>query len=114
MTAHIVPVRPAFYAMILALSALLAPVKAQDFSEDAVQKASPYKDLPGVEDSNNKQATADDPPQCSRQIVFRDQTSRDGRMFDDNGIVYRCEKNGIVVESTRPPILRNWNPLAEP
>lgn len=113
MTAHMLSLRLVLCAVLLAPPVLAASVKAQDFSEQAVRKASPYKDLPGVEDPQDKQAEAGDPPECSKEVVFRNQRGRDGLISDDTGIVYRCEQNGIVVESTRPPIRRNWNPLAE-
>lgn len=89
-----------------------APVQAQDFSEEAIRKANPYKDLPGVEDPQKAQP-AEDKADCSQELQLRNYRYHDRRFSPQSGIVYRCERDGITVESSRPPLQKNWNPLAE-
>lgn len=85
---------------------------AQDFSDEAIEKANPYKDLPGVQDPG-KIKPPEDEVECSQELVLRNFRRRHGLTPDETAILYRCEKDGIVIESARPPRGRNWNPLDE-
>lgn len=95
-------------AMVVLLAA--GPALAQDFSSGALDKAFPYKDLPGVRSSDDA-AGKDDQAKCTQEVRLQSALRRND--FDEGrpGIVYRCEKDGIVVESPRPPLRKYWNPL---
>lgn len=98
-------------ALLFTVSCLtITGAGAQDFSDEAIQKASPYKDLPGVQDPE-KIKPPEDEAECSQELVLRNFGRRHGLTPDETAILYRCEKNGIVIESARPPRGQNWNPL---
>lgn len=101
-----------FYLAGLAALGFAGLALAQDFSEEAIRKASPYKDLPGVQNPQQVKPSQDD-AECSQEIELRSLSHRERRLQPDTAIIYRCERNGIVIESARPPLTRNWNPLDE-
>lgn len=98
----------AFSAALLGAGMLAA----QDFSPGAMDKAFPYKDLPGVQ-SPEKAKEPEDPARCTQEVRMRSALRRDLYASDSPGMVYRCEKDGIVIESARPPLRKYWNPLDE-
>ena len=99
-------------ALVSGVPPLAPTAHAQDFSEEAIRKASPYKDLPGVEDPKQVKKP-DDQADCTQELQMRTLHYRDRRYLPEASIVYRCERNGITAESSRPPLQKNWNPLAE-
>jgi hypothetical protein len=95
-------------ALLLVLGAGL-PAQAQDFSDEAISKVNPYKDLPGVQEQKSLQPTEE--AECTQEIRLRDFRRRDGFYDNETGMVYRCVKDGIVIETSRPPRSTYWNPL---
>lgn len=104
--------RAGFAVSMVVLVLAGAPVagRSQDFSPDGMAKAYPYKDLPGVEDPTVKNEP-EEKLDCSKE--FRPRGLRNSRDFDLDapGLVYRCEKDGIIIESAEPPLSRHWNPM---
>lgn len=94
----------------LLLALLPALACAQDFSQDAVNKALPYKDLPGVQAADADKGS-DEGVTCTQEMRLQNALRPNSLGQKGAGIVYRCEKDGIVVESPRPPLRKYWNPL---
>lgn len=98
---------------LLALMPVLAA--GQDFSPQAIERANPYKDLPGVKDplkSKAEEAAKDD--RCWSEVRMAGE-----RLFGTSGdrapvVVYICERNGVTVESTEPPRRPIWDQSGEP
>ncbi len=95
---------------IISLATAAPMAVAQDFSSDALKKAFPYKDLPGVRPSDASK-DEDDAMNCTQEVRLQNAMRRNADGEPGPGIVYRCEKDGIVVESARPPLRKHWNPL---
>ena len=97
------------------LGAMPTLASAQDFSPQAIEKANPYKDLPGVKDplkSKAEDAAKDD--RCWSEVRMAGE-----RLFGTSGdrapvLVYICERNGVTVESTKPPRKPLWDETDEP
>ncbi len=96
--------------LLLPLVALGTPSSAQDFSSDSLRKAFPYKDLPGVRPSDAEGPKKEEPT-CTQEVRLQNAMRRDSFGDPGPGMVYRCEKDGITVESARPPLRKYWNPL---
>lgn len=98
--------------MMAGLAAFPLAAPAQDFSDHAMKNAFPYKDLPGVKPSDRDREEGRS-TNCTQELRQRHL----GRMRDfgpaTGGIVYRCEDNGVIIESERPPLRKYWNPLDE-
>lgn len=97
------------------LALISAAAEAQDFSPEAIEKANPYKDLPGVKDpAKSKAEDAAGADRCWTEIRMAGE-----RMFGARGdrapvLVYICERNGVTVESTEPPRKPAWDQMGEP
>lgn len=94
----------------LVLALLPTVTLAQDFSSDAMSKAFPYKDLPGVRSSDAGDGKKDE-VNCTQEVRLQNALRSNSLGERGPGMVYRCEKDGITVESPRPPLRKYWNPL---
>lgn len=92
------------------LVALAPQAMAQDFSAGALNKAFPYKDLPGVRQDPGPDGTVD-APNCTQEVRLQNGMRRNADGERAPTIIYRCEKDGLVIESPRPPVRKYWNPL---
>lgn len=89
---------------------LPAVAMAQDFSPSAVNKTFPFKDLPGVQSSDADGGKKDEVT-CTQEVRLQNALRTNSLGEKGPGMVYRCEKDGITVESPRPPLRKYWNPL---
>lgn len=97
----------------LLLSTLVVPAGATGAPKSLTISRDEFKDLPGVTSTPQPDRNA---YQCS--TVLR-QTDRIGEIdfFGDSGmprVGYRCERNGLVYEGTRPPLTGQWAPGINP
>ena len=83
-----------------------------DFSKP-VGPASDYPDLPGVKKYDPLKADDNDGFTCTTVLRSqRDDDSPFGRTLSRR--VYRCEKNGFVIEREDPPLRGEWLPGINP
>ena len=103
------------HAVLVMALALGGPALAIDFGASAVGKSFPYKDLPGVTEPVPDYAKGSDPQaDCTRELVTEDRIGRRWRGGDRPLSVYSCEQNGITIQSTEPPLTRDWYPGITP
>ena len=83
-----------------------------DFSKP-LGPASDYPDLPGVKKYDPLKADDNDGFTCTTVLRSqRDDDSPFGRTLSRR--VYRCEKNGFVIEREDPPLRGEWLPGINP
>jgi hypothetical protein len=83
-----------------------------DFSKP-LGPASDYPDLPGVKKYDPLKADDNDGFTCTTVLRSqRDDDSPFGRTLSRR--VYRCEKNGFVIEREDPPLRGQWLPGINP
>ena len=97
-----------YIALILTLLAAL-PVQATDFSAGAINKAYPYRDLPGVKAPEKNAATPDDGFACDTEIGDRRYRRDIFDRYAGSGIVYSCSRGPVTVESEQSPD-QGWAP----
>ncbi len=95
--------------LALLLLAPALPAEATDFSAGAIGKANPYRDLPGVKAPKTGAVSPDDGFECDTEIGDRRYRRDIFDRYAGSGIVYSCTRNGMTVESARPP-RRGWIP----
>lgn len=96
--------------VFIALAGFATAASAQDFSARALEQAFPYKDLPGVRPSKGVDEKIE-APNCTQEVRLQNAMRRNADGERGPAIVYRCEKDGLFIESARPPLSKYWNPL---
>lgn len=108
--------RPTVFLVLLlagAATAGAAEKKLPKLNLDA-QPTPAYQDLPGVKTPEEMEAARADGFTCTTTLSTHRQDGSEG--FDRSlpERVYRCEKNGIVLESRDPPARGVWMPGINP
>jgi len=105
----------------LVLALLFAGIAAAGAAEKKLPKlnldtqpAPAYQDLPGVKTPEEVEAARADGFTCTTTLSTQRQDGVEGfdRTLPER--VYRCEKNGIVLESRNPPARGAWMPGINP
>lgn len=73
-----------------------------------------YKDLPGVRTPEELEAMRNDGFTCTTVLRTYRSNSREGFSRTLPERVYRCEKDGLIVESPAPPARGQWMPGVNP
>lgn len=107
--------------LLLVLPLLLAGIAAVGAAEKKLPKlnlnAQPepaYQNLPGVKTPEEIEAARADGFTCTTSLSTRRQDDAEGFERSLPERVYRCEKNGIVLESRNPPARGVWMPGINP
>lgn len=102
-----------FVIASLALAALAMPAAANSAGKVLVVKPDEFQNLPGV-----TSAPLNEKPLYECHTVIR-KADKIGSIdyFGDSGmpvLAYRCERDGLVYEGTRPPMSWKWAPGVNP
>ncbi len=105
---------PCALAIIIATTCFSPAAVATNFGAAEIDKANPYRDLPGVKDPADVK-TRGAGVKCRAEVrMIRGERGGAGISATEPAVVYICEENGVTFESTRPPVPETWIPGINP